>query len=154
MKKFIALFFVIVSLLFLKAPFSLTTLSSHFFGEHSFCTTEETKILNATTVKNGNGFVVSCSSKFCSDIYQHLNKEKIQGESFCFNGKLEDVFKIIYIMSAKVVCREEFDDFSVFYAYSPKIDKSININSKKINLQIAYKNNKITVGTPLILGSF
>ena len=154
MKKIIALFFALVCLLFVKTPFSLTTLSSEFLAEHSFYTTENTNVLNAKTVKNGNGFVVTCQAKHAKNILNNLNNDKIQGESFCFKGQFDDAFKILSSLNAKIVFEEKFDEFSVFYAYSPKLDNIIYIDSKKINIQIAYKNETITVGTPVILGSF
>ena len=54
---------------------------------------------------------------------------------------------------AKVIFTESIDEGVSYYAYSPKIKERVNLNGKTINLQI-FIGNSVTVGAPLIYGSF
>lgn len=141
-------------LLLIQSPFSLSNLSNNFDATHNFFTTQETNFQNTATTKNGNGYIISCDSKISQSISQKLFKSKLLGESFEFYGNKNDVNKILRQLEAKVLKTENFENFCIIYAYSPKICESITQNKQKINLQIAIKNNKIKVGTPLILDSF
>ena len=60
----------------------------------------------------------------------------------------------MHALNATIIKEEKFDEFWVIYAFSPKIEKFVVMNNKKVNTQIALKNKIITVGTPIILGSY
>ena len=140
--------------MFLKSPFSLSALSQNYNATHTFYATESLNSNTANIIQNGNGFLISTNSQNAKKVLSELNSQNIQGESFCFDGTFCDVQKILYSLNAQIVKKECFDDFQVFYAHSPKISKYILMNFKKVNMQIVLKNNKITVGSPIILGSY
>ena len=78
----------------------------------------------------------------------------VVGESFSFNGSKNDINIIIKKLKIEILSKQDLDNIIVIEGYSPLINKSIYINNENINIQIAFNNNKITVGYPLILGSF
>ncbi len=55
---------------------------------------------------------------------------------------------------AKVVQVEVVGDIIIYYAYSSKLGQGVNIDGKRVNLQIATDKNKIKIGSPLIMGSY
>lgn len=154
MKKFFALFLIFFCLLFVKSPFSLSTLSQNYDATHTFYSTQKVEDENMSVIKNGNGFLISTNSQNAAKIKKKMQASNLQGESFCFDGSHAKVFEILYRANAKILFEEHFENFHIIYAHTKKIHKFVLINSEKINLQIAYKNEKITVGTPLILGSY
>ena len=83
-----------------------------------------------------------------------FNNNFIYGESFSFNGSKNDINIIIKKLKIEILSKQDLDNIIVIEGYSPLINKSIYINNENINIQIAFNNNKITVGYPLILGSF
>ena len=68
--------------------------------------------------------------------------------------KCGDEKEIIGDFNAKIIFTEETDDAVIIYAYSKKIPYEKIVSGKKVNLQIAKRNDVIKVGSPLIYGSF
>lgn len=66
----------------------------------------------------------------------------------------QDKDEILKKYSAKEVFSERAGNIVNRYYYSPKISRFTTINGKKVNLQIADSNGEITVGIPLIFGSY
>ncbi len=59
------------------------------------------------------------------------------------------------VLNANVVKTEYLQDgTSVIYAYTKLINQKVEVDGKKVNLQIATKDEKTTIGWPLILGSY
>ena len=154
MKKFLILLVVFGCLMFLKTPFSLSYLSQNYNATHSFYATQNIQTQNTQTIQNGNGYIISTNATNAPNILNKLDKNHIDGESFCIYGTSTDALQILHSLGAVIIKEESFDDFKIIYAHSPKIHNYVLIGNKKINIQIALKNNKITVGTPLILGSY
>ncbi len=55
---------------------------------------------------------------------------------------------------AEVLIREEIDGVVSYYAYTPRWQDSLYINGKKINLHIAFGEERLAVGTPIIFDGF
>lgn len=68
--------------------------------------------------------------------------------------KCGDEKEIIGDFNAEIIFTEETDDAVIIYAYSKKIPYEKIVSGKKVNLQIAKRNDVIKVGSPLIYGSF
>lgn len=75
------------------------------------------------------------------------------GES-CVVDKNFNVSQFISQFNASVVMKEQTVFGNSIYLYSPKINYCKSINGKKINLQIFTDGQKITIGTPIIYGSY
>ena len=154
MKKIFILIVAFFCLIVMKSPFSLSKLSQNYLGEHTFYSTQKTNQKETNITKNGNGYLISTNSQNAKNVFQNLEKEKLHGESFRLSGTEKDIPKLLHSLCAKTVKEERFDDFLILYANSPKIANYVVVNNKKVNIQIAYKNKVITVGTPIILGSY
>ena len=97
--------------------------------------------------------------------YSSLNGVKNVDKSeyvFCFNLRGEScvvendytVEQILQDFNAKVVKTEHHDNGTSIYAYSKKIKYKKKVFNKVVNLHIELSNGKITLGSPIIYGSF
>ena len=50
--------------------------------------------------------------------------------------------------------QQEFEDFKIYYRYTPYEQDCVYIENKKVNLQIVFKSNEIVAGLPLILTGY
>ena len=154
MKKFIALIIVCLALFMVKTPYSLADVSSAFCATHTFYTTSKVFDSRIDVIQSGNGYLISCNSEIADEIYKKIDKDKLQGESFCFQGEIINVNEILYNLNAVIIKKEQVEDIVIVYAYTFKLENYLWIDSQKVNIQIAYNDGKVTVGTPLILGSY
>ena len=106
----------------------------------------------ADVVANGSGYIVAVSGQYADVVFKELNK--IEGYSFKFEGSANGAEKVLAGLRASVVSKEELGDISLCYAYSGLINNFITLDDTKINIQIALRDGFVTVGIPLILGSF
>lgn len=100
----------------------------------------------------GLGYQVACSVSdfpstlaYCSDV---------DGFSVSFKGNSNDVSAIMRRLQAKQVSCQQLGDLYVVCCYSPRLQGGVTLDNKQVNMQIAYCNGAVTVGYPLILGSY
>ncbi|MBR1925820.1 MAG: YwmB family TATA-box binding protein [Clostridia bacterium] len=153
MKKFILLATFLICLVVLNSPYSLSYFSKSYDGTHTFYCPEIVFNADAQIAKNGNGYLISVCTQNAGAFEKTLNNN-YQGESFCFLGDENNLLEVLKKLNAKIVKKEVFDNLLVVYGFSPKLKNYILMKNQKVNVQIALNKNKITVGTPLILGSF
>ena len=136
MKKLFILFFLIVVLFYSQKTDKSFTLTDYFDGNYSNYST------NAT---------IGTNLGFC--YIDNKNTSSTIGESVvCNNLELSSAIKTL---NATILKKEHLSCGTVvLYAFSPLINKSVELNNSKVNLQIAIKENEIIIGWPLILGSF
>ena len=156
-KKLFALYFIIVFVIisFLLLPNKKPIFADNLaFGElatYTFYTLEKTDDSLCYT-KNGDAFIVSCEAKKAGEIKQQLGK--ILGESICFKGDkiagLNFISKLEYIS----ILTEDINGIFTLYAYSPKIENYVYINNQKVNIELAVNNGTVTIGSPIIVGSY
>lgn len=80
-------------------------------------------------------------------------KGKVIGESVKTTNT--ELVKLLNDLDARVVKSEYLDCGAVVIsAFSPKIEESIMLDDKEVNLQIASYTDYAIVGWPVILGSF
>ena len=66
-----------------------------------------------------------------------------------------EIASAIESLSAKVVKTEVLNDgTNVIYCFTDKIDCNVMLDGKRVNIQIAEKDEYSVIGWPLILGSF
>ena len=109
-------------------------------------------LTDAEVIQNGNSYIVKCGINNCNKIKRQL--EDIAGESISFFAELSDLYKSVDLLNASVVFCEETNGIVVLYAFTQNIKNYVRVNGELVNLQLAYKNNTVTIGTPLILGSY
>ena len=54
-----------------------------------------------------------------------------------------------YIVDLQLV-----DEYQIFLCYNPQINDFVIVDGKKVNVQIAIKNDEINLGFPLILNGY
>lgn len=98
-----------------------------------------------TYMTNGNG-------KNYKEIKKSLTN--IKGITAQFRGNYDDFNKTIKKCGMEILDSEEINGILIMRGYSDKCGKPVYVNGKAINMQIAINKDLITVGTPLIMGSY
>lgn len=79
-------------------------------------------------------------------------KQKSDSFQFCLEEiELDSLFKLLKFQEIKT---SEIDDIMIIYGYTPYGEKSIYLDGKKVNVQIAVRENKLIVGFPMILTGY
>lgn len=154
MKKLIALALAMFLLLSIRADFSLASISAGLDGVHIFYTIQRLEDPRVECIGSGNGFMIRCDSRNATDIYSLLNPAMLSGESFSFSGGLSEARAILSRLDAEVVSIEEIDQLEVWYAHTHLLGRELSVEGELVNVQVAIRDGLVTVGTPLILGSY
>ncbi len=105
---------------------------------------------DAKIIKNGNSYLIETKL----NAKQNINEQDIDGQSLCFDASLSDYNMLVKKIINKKIFEEDVGEIKTCYGYNKKLTKSVNIDNNIVNIQIAYNNGKITIGNPVILGSF
>ena len=98
----------------------------------------------------GFSYIYYCDSRDATSLRKLFTK--IDGESITLeNGSATSVLKKL---NYNPVSQSNLSSMNVVYAYSARAKTFIVNNRQKINLQIAQNGNTLTVGWPVILGSY
>lgn len=111
-------------------------------------------------IKNGAGIIVDAPGGAAARIRQGFSD--IKGESVSFAGGNGDALEIISLYRARILSEEiipldnEGNSIRVFYGFSKLLTASVTLDGQKVNIQVAVngQSGRVTVGTPLILGSY
>lgn len=104
------------------------------------------------SIDMGSGRIVSCDA---NDFLETLAKcDGVDGVSVSFSGTDDDVQRLISFFRLDTLSSNLLDDLTVICGHSAKIQGGVWIDGQLVNLQIAYRNGTVTVGSPLILGSY
>lgn len=106
--------------------------------------------LNA--INMGNGYLVQCS--VCAFEQTLQNCVGVDGISVKYVGTKQDVEKLKQWLGLTVQSVQHLDKLQILCAYSPKIREEIFLDGKRVNVQVAFDGEYITVGCPLILDSY
>lgn len=133
----IVVFFILLSSTSVENSFSL---NDYFSGDYTAYSHQK----------------ISKESVFLGSCYMTANKvdlKKVVGESVVL--KNYEASQILKTLKAKIVSSEFLDTgASVIYAYSYLVPRSVKVQNKKVNLQVAIYDDHIVLGWPVILGSF
>lgn len=103
-------------------------------------------------INMGNGKIVECS---VADFHKVLTRCKsVDGFSVSFKGTEQDVVRILQLFNLKVTSTLNLDGLQIVCGNSGKLLGGVILDGETVNLQIAYKDGTVTVGSPLILGSY
>ena len=78
----------------------------------------------------------------------------VTGESVKISNLGFDVNEFFEKYNAKIVFTETTDGVVSYYGYSKDIKYQTTIGGKRINLHVAVTKDSVTVGAPIIYGSF
>ena len=162
MKKIIMLvaFLFLLSLTYSFYPvfYKITTLHNVMFSiaEYSvycldYCGLNSKDI---TIVDNGNSYIVKSSINNAKSIKE--NSYSVLGESIKFKSNLLAIDKILSAYNIKVKIKENINDILIIYGETDNnnFSNSILVDDNVINVQLAFKDNILTIGSPIILGDY
>lgn len=78
----------------------------------------------------------------------------IKGESFKCEKDSFNIHKFIDKFDVTIIFTEEIDEGTSYYGYSNKIKYKKQFNGRTINVHIFVGKEQVTVGSPIIFGSF
>ena len=112
------------------------------------------KINSTYVVESGIYNMFYCENKNVVSI-KKLLKSNLFGESISIkNATKKDIEKVLKKANDYNIFFENFDNLKIYYCYNCKFPKYVILNDKKVNLQIAFCENNITMGYPIILGEY
>ena len=103
-------------------------------------------------VNMGSGYKVECDASNYLDTALHC--QNIDGVSVSFSGSLDDVKNLCRFFGLQVSSIYEQDGLYVMCGKSPKIRNGVYVGGKLVNLQLAYKDGTVHIGSPLLLGDY
>ena len=83
-----------------------------------------------------------------------FNARSVEGESVMYLSDAFSLSELLEKYDADLLFSEQAGDVICYYAYSPALSYRATLYGVTVNLQIAVENQRITLGTPLIFGSF
>ena len=83
-----------------------------------------------------------------------LFNERGAYERIDFSGNTADAMRFLSEYCASVCFTENASGIEIFYAYSPLISGSVCVHGHAVNLMVACSGSSVTVGSPLIKGSY
>ena len=100
----------------------------------------------------GSGKIVQCS---VTELSKTLARCKdVDGFSVCFEGTSYDVDRILQLFEIDVTSTYDICGLQIVCGNSSKLKGGVVLDGVTVNLQIAFKDGTVTVGSPLILGSY
>jgi hypothetical protein len=121
-------------------------------GNYSFYSTETVQSKYFTNVIDlGFSYIYECESTNANRVRPLF--KNLDGESIRLNAE-ESIDAILKKLDAIVVSQSTIGDLKNIYGYTARNAQYITEKHRKINLQIAVNNNAVTIGFPVILGSY
>lgn len=158
------MFFLIISLILILFTYSFKPDFFDVFKTNSVIFTEATYSIYCLNIpsdlqycdiiNNGNGYIINTNINNVKYIKSKISN--ILGESVRFKTTLNKINEVIKLYNLNIIQEEKIDNIVCVYGYSNSNDltNSIIIDNKKVNMQIAFYNDFITIGTPIILGDY
>ena len=153
MKRFVVLFIlslVIVGALTYVMPKGLESYVQDISADATVSVYCRQTALDALDM--GSGKIVQCS---VTDLERVVARCKdVYAFSASFVGTTQDVERIVQLFNLKVTSTLSIDGLQVVCGNSAKLTGGVTLDGARVNLQIAYKDGTVTVGSPLILGDY
>ena len=96
--------------------------------------------------------IVTCEKKDMEKVKAKIGKTL--GYTVRFSGDRSAVDSLLSEYGVVIRERQKIDGVEIIYGYSNRLSGGVELNGKKVNVQINYKSNAIAMGTPLIMGSY
>jgi hypothetical protein len=103
-------------------------------------------------IPNGSGAIVKTT--FADYPSALANCTAVKGTSIEFAGTPSDINAILSRLEVTVISSDGAADVASIYGYSPLVKGGIAVDGHVINIHIAYSGGTVSIGSPLILGSF
>lgn len=87
--------------------------------------------------------------------YAGEETEYARSVRYDFAGDRAAAQDAVTTLGGKVLWQEELDDgLIVLYAYSNRIYKSVSLSEQSVNLMVAVRDGKVSIGSPMLEGSY
>ena len=155
-KRFIVIYILFILMILLLAPlnskrdFDNIILKASSAKVEYFCS-ENVVDKNLDIQSVGYGCIISCDMQN-KDFVQNKVKS-IQGVSYYLNLEQFNLTEFLILNKASIVSKQDFDNIKIIYALTPNLKKMID-GEKNFNLEIAIKGDSVTIGYPIIMGSY
>ena len=103
-------------------------------------------------VDMGSGKIVQCDIANFRSIVADCSG--VDGFSVRFEGTARDVDRIARLLDINVVSTLDIDGLQIVCGNSSRLTGGVVLDGARVNVQIAYKDGTVTVGSPLILGDY
>ena len=143
--------------IFLFKNFALVTLFVFCVSYNCYCQQKPLFLgINGTYTFYTNTSVSSSFISVDSAKAESVKKEikNLCGESISFYLDKDIINNVLSNYKASFLFLEQGEDFYTCYYYSSKIAVYQLIKGVKVNIQVAYRQNTATIGSPIIYGSF
>lgn len=155
MKKMLSFFILTICLfstsLFKFENFLLFDVCGDSIEKVCFVKTEEEVGISYENIKCGDKVFVSCSASVAKENLDKLLNNSA-GIEFYLSGFSAQ--KLISETKFEEISRQNIGDLLVLTGYAPIYQDCVYIQNKKVNMQIAIRDEKIVVGFPMILTGF
>lgn len=151
MKKLIAFIFILVC--FCMLGFYKTENNPLLACENveKVCFVSDSKIEDMENVLCGDMVFNYCTLDQANEKIEQL-KNDLKGIEFYI--KETSFQNLCEILDVEIISESKLEEFSVYCCYTPYGEKSVEINGKKINLQVAVYEDMIIAGFPMLLTGF
>lgn len=85
---------------------------------------------------------------------ERLKMLNVKGETLSLTGGEKAAAEVIKKLKMRTVLEQNLEGIRIIYGYTPRLRGYVVIDGSRINVQIAVREDAVTVGTPLILGSY
>ena len=151
MKKFLALILAACSVLCAPERESLAQLTSYVAdGTYEVYAAGHARSEYAVRFDNGGDTVLR--SKLSAARYVYDDVACVLGETVAFEGGQAELDRLISVLEFVLVERGEIE--GCYYGYAARLGTGVVVRGKEINCQIVTAGDRITVGYPLIMGSY
>lgn len=151
MKKIIALTIVAICALCAPEPKPLHELTS-YIQDGTYVVYAEGYVTSpyARRIDNGGHTVLVAKTSAASHVFEGAGN--VLGESVSFSGGQAELDGLIRALGMVAVWESEFE--GCYYGWSAHLPEGVMISGRKVNCQIVVQDGEITVGWPLIMGSY
>ena len=104
--------------------------------------------------QNGESLILKTTKKQAKKLKNKV--KKVLGQSFCFNGDFENFKEIVSNFKFEKIKEDLFDGIVCVYGFSKvfRENEYIVLDNTKYNTQIVFNKGVITIGFPIIVGSY
>lgn len=103
--------------------------------------------------KNGEGGIIALNQSEL-ELLSSFNVVKMYGKSVEFECKDSEFGGVVKSLGANIVKEECYNSFKTIYGYNAKFGKSVTLFGKEVNVQVAKRGDVVSVGFPILLGSY
>lgn len=100
----------------------------------------------------GYGYIVECEAGELSDVLNHC--QNIDGISLSFSASEQEFWQIVKRCNFVKSNIEYFPSLITVCGYTRRLSGGIYVGNTFTNLQLAYNDGTVYIGSPLILGSY